>query len=316
MAFSRNRHAITDIAGDEVDGVSDISPPPSLLKLVADDPVADSQWKLWLNNLYEYIGTINQALADSMSQDFYAEVAKGNVAGHSLVHKFGRNSAIPNGGWERVALLSVAAFHLSAATTVRIKAGGNAADTAAGAGAREVTVQGIDSNNVELSETIATAGASASASTTASFWRIHRAWVSDCGTYSGSNTGAVDIENTAGTQDLIQIAAGEGQTQYAGFTTSENFEAYLLSVNLTVDTGKTANFKLMTRESITDTTAGVPAVRIKKEWNGLGVPFEYKPRSPEKIGTSLTDIWIEAYGNGGVADVTADYELLLVDTTA
>ena len=34
--------------------------------------------------------------------DFLIEVAKGNVAGHSLVHKFGRNAAVPNGSWEFV----------------------------------------------------------------------------------------------------------------------------------------------------------------------------------------------------------------------
>ena len=247
------------------------------------------------------------------SKDFLIEVQKGNVAGHSMVHKFGRNDELPNGSWEVINLLGSTWPILSAATTVRIKAGGNAADTAAGAGAREVTVQGIDSNGDETSETIATAGASASSATTASFWRIHRAWVSSVGTYGSANTAAVTIENSGGGTDLIQIAADEGQTQFAGFTIPSGKTGYLISLHLTVDASKAADFRVFTLNDITDTTAPMASKRLKLYFDGVLGELRYVPKGPELSLSALTDIWIEASGGGAGTEVSADFELLLVD---
>ena len=43
------------------------------------------------------------------NKDFLIEVQKGNVVGHSMVHKFGRNDAVPNGSWAFVNLLEFTA---------------------------------------------------------------------------------------------------------------------------------------------------------------------------------------------------------------
>ena len=64
MAQFRNRHRIIDSNGVEAEGISVLDPPPSLLKLVQQDPVADAQWKKWLNNQYEYIGVLTDKAND------------------------------------------------------------------------------------------------------------------------------------------------------------------------------------------------------------------------------------------------------------
>lgn len=250
--------------------------------------------------------------ASAASRDFLIEVQKGNMDGHSMVHKFGRNDAVPSGSWAFVNLLGFTAWPLSAATTVRIKAGGDAADTAAGNGAREVTVQGIDSTGAEISEAIATAGAAASSATTASFWRIHRAWVSAVGTYGAGNTGVVTIENSGGGTDLIKIAASEGQTQFAGYTVPTGKTAYLLGLHLTVDAAKAANFRVFTRGDITDTTAPMKSKRLRLFFDGVLGTLIYKPSGPEMAIDALSDIWIEAYGSAAT-EASANLELLLVD---
>lgn len=247
--------------------------------------------------------------------NFYAEVAKGNVTGHRMVHKFGYNSAVANGSWTPVS--QVGSFGLlSAATTVRIKAGGNAADDSAGAGARQVTVQGIDTNGDEVTEAITTNGASASVATTTSFWRVHRAWVSSAGTYAttsaGANTGDVTIENSAGGTDLITILAGEGQTQYAAYTIPTGETAHLVSIHVTVDSNKSAHVRVYQRASITDTTAPMPAKRLKKRFDNIAGSFQYAPISPEGTISGLSDIWVEAYGDGAACAVSCDFELLII----
>jgi len=247
-----------------------------------------------------------------LDRDFLIEVQKGKIAGHSMVHKFGRNDAVPNGSWAFVTLLGHTAWPLSAATTVRVKAG-NAADTAAGNGAREITVQGIDDSFNEVSEAVATAGESASAATTASFWRIHRAWVSAAGVYGAGNTAAVVIENSGGGTDLIQIAVEEGQTQFTGWTVPTGKKAYLLSLHVHVDARKYTNIRVFTRDDIDDTSAPVKSKRLKLFFDGVIGQYTYKPRGPELVVNAKADIWVEAWGDGAVAEVACEFELLVVD---
>ena len=246
-------------------------------------------------------------------RDYLIEVQRGNVPGASMVHKFGRNDAIPNGSFAFVNLLGFTAWPLSAATTVRVKAGGNAADTAAGAGAREVTVQGIDSNFAETSEVIATAGASASSATSASFWRVHRAWVSAAGTYGAANTAAIDIENSGGGTDLIQIGLEEGQSQFAGWTVPLGKTAYLLSLHLSTDGLKPANVRVFTRADIDDTSAPMASKRLKLFFDGVAGVVRYVPQGPELSLPAKSDIWVEANGSGALTEVSADFELLVID---
>jgi len=103
------------------------------------------------------------------------------------------------------------ALQPAAATTLRIKAGGDALDTAAGAGAREVTLQGIDELGNEVTESLATAGASASAVTTNKFIRLYRAWVSSVGRYgtmaAGGHEDDIVIEKGTGSQDWLTLDA-------------------------------------------------------------------------------------------------------------
>jgi len=36
-------------------------------------------------------------MSRQFTREFYLEVARGNIAGHSLVHKYGRNNELSNG---------------------------------------------------------------------------------------------------------------------------------------------------------------------------------------------------------------------------
>ena len=244
--------------------------------------------------------------------DFYVQVQEGKIPGYSLVHKFGRNDSVPNNTWAFVNLLGFTAWPLSAATKVRIKAGGNPADVAGGAGALGVTIEGIDDSGNDASETIATAGASASALSDTLFFRVHRSFVSGVGTYGDANTGDIVIENGSGGTDLIKIASDEGQTQFAGFTIPLGYRAYLLGALITVDGVKPADIKIMTRENAMVVTTPMSSKRLRKYFDGvLGVlPFE--PVAPWIKLNALTDFWAEARGSGAITEASVDFELLMI----
>lgn len=240
---------------------------------------------------------------------FLLEVSKGNVPGHSLVEKFGKNDSVPNGSWALVS--DLASSFLQATTKLRVKAG-NAADTAAGAGAQSILVEGIDSTLAYVSETLVPNGASPGTAGTLDWWRPVRAYVTACGTYGAANTAAVVIENSAGTADLLKINTEEGQTQFASFTVPTGVTAYLVEVILTVDALKPADIRLMTRENFNDVTTPYSPVRIKRYWTGIESRLVVTFEAPLKF-EALTDVWFEANGAGAATAVSVEFEMVLVD---
>jgi len=258
-------------------------------------------------------GTTLDSILQEGGRDFLTEVHRGNITGLSCVHKFGANHSVPNGSFAFVTTLGQTAHALSAATTVRIKAGGNVADTSAGAGARELTVQGIDDSLNEVTETITTAGASASSATTTSFWRVHRMWVSATGTYGDNNTGDIVVENSGGGTDICTLEAGKGQSEDAIWTVPTGKTAYLMSIHITVDASKPADVRMYVRENMDDTTAPMTAKRMKKNFLGLTGTNVYKPKGMNTSVIGAGDIWVEAQGGGAQTSVSVDFELLVVD---
>jgi hypothetical protein len=263
---------------------------------------------------YDSLGVRVVGVDTVSSGDAYFDIARGTVSGFSAVHKFGRNDAVPNGSWERVAFLSIPTAFNSSASTVRIKAGGNANDDAAGTHAREVTVQGLDDTGAVASSAIATAGASASSATTISYWRIFRAWVSSAGGYGNSNAATITIEDSGGAADLVAIGTGEGQSFYGGYSIPLAKTGYIKTIAVTVDSNKAADFRLFKRDSFTDTSVPVEAYRAQLEWLGLTSGLHnLTPATPMGPYSALTDLWFESRGSGGTAAVSVDFEVLLED---
>ena len=249
----------------------------------------------------------------SMSQDFYTEVRKGNIPGHSIIHKFGKNAAVPNASFEGILQVGPQFNFLQAPTTVRIKSGGDAADDAGGAGARSVHIIGLDSDGLDASEIIVTNGILASSSTTTSFWRVFRSHVHSVGSYGVANTDDIVIENTAGTIDLIAVLAGEGQSQYGAYASPSGKTGYLLSVHVHVDAGKAADVVVYVRERFDDVVAPMESKKLKYSFDGILGSDGHDGRSPMLVLPSWTDVWLEAQGSGAQTEVAVDFEILLVD---
>ncbi|KKM67601.1 hypothetical protein LCGC14_1469480 [marine sediment metagenome] len=271
------------------------------------DGIPNPIWLTWFEKLRT---EVNMSF-----KNFYVEVKKGNVPGHSLIHKFGRNDAVADAVWEGIHQLSTTFNFLTASTPVRIKAGGNVNDDAGGTGMQKLVVVGLDSDGNQAEETITANGGSASTATTTSFWRVFRLYIPDggCGTYGSANTGIVTVENSGGGTDLIMITATEGQSQYGAYAIPAGKTGYLLSVEVEADTKKPADFRMFTRNNLTDFSAPFSPRRIRLHFDGIDGPDTHNPDSPFFALPALTDIWMEAEGAGAQTEVSVDFELLLVD---
>lgn len=242
----------------------------------------------------------------------------------NLWHKYGY-SAVVGASWTCINL-SDAFYMPQTPTQVRIKAGGSANDTAAGSGARAITIAGIDGNGDLKSEVLATAGASASALSANSYLRVFRAFVSDCGSYlttgpsasgTGSNAADVVIENAAGTANFLRILAGEGQSQCAHFMFPRTKDAKMFSVFITQENNKPIDVRAVYRPNTLSggalQTGG--ASRVIRYWsNPSGVVWERKQFWLP--GEELADIWFEAKTNSGPAVVSVSWDFELVSSAA
>lgn len=200
------------------------------------------------------------------------DVVRGLAPGCTGFFRFGRNTSIGLTYTPVTRLGFYRTPQASAATALRIKAGGNENDTANGSGARSITLVGLNSSGDVISETIATAGASASAATTQAFVRLTEAFVASSGTYASqtaaSHVGTITIENAGGTEDWAVIAdgsLGKGQSEIAVHTTPRTKSAVIMNMTISSDADKKANLVLFKRENILQTAAPYSPLRLVLE---------------------------------------------------
>ena len=171
------------------------------------------------------------------SEPFELQVARGQIAFHEVVHKFGFNPSIDTNlatVWLQGGLYS----YLSSASTLYISSS-SANDTAAGTGARTITINGLDANYDEISESVTLNGQTA-VNTTQSFLRVFRMIVNTAGSgnqnagviYAGTGTVTSGVPaNKYGT-----IAVGDNQTLMCFWTVPRGYTAYLYQVDISMNT--------------------------------------------------------------------------------
>lgn len=159
--------------------------------------------------------------------DFRVAVALGHHSGWRNLRKFGRNDDIDGNeelweyGTSRVLPTTAAVLDVSSSST---------ADDAdpAGTGAWTITVEGLDGNYDEVSETI-TMNGTTSVNSTQTFLRVNRAYVLTAGS-AESNVGNIDI--LVGGNEQAYIEADEGQTHQTHYTVPAGHTLVITSFSL------------------------------------------------------------------------------------
>ena len=248
-----------------------------------------------------------------------AQVSRGNMHLAHVHHQFGRNIACPT---TYVPVTDNGIYRtpqVAGATALRIKAGGNAADTAAGTGARSIKLHGLNATGDEITEVIATAGTAASIATTQTFMRLYLAEVYECGTYgtqsAGSHVGDITIENAAGTEDWAEIQLNgfpSASTAIGTITVPRNHVGLVSSIAIAVDGTKSTDILILQRSGILD--AAPPYQPIKKVQEFLGVSSATKItfEMPIKFG-ELSDVGVLARVANGTGAVSIDIEILILE---
>ena len=163
---------------------------------------------------------------------YFMQVARGLVDGHKRLFKFGFNGDIDD-AVEDIWDVGGEYTYQSSALAMTATSGGGATDNGV-----EVTVQGLDANYDEISETVTLAG-SGTATTSETYLRVYRAFVAG----SQEPTGDIDIANGGTTYARIQD--DEHQTLMALWTVPAGYTAYLLQTDITAFTEQNNKFAVV-----------------------------------------------------------------------
>ena len=228
---------------------------------------------------------------------YFLQVSRGLIAGHKRVFKFGYNGDIDDSEETIWDVGGLYAYPASAVTMTATSSSGATDENV------EVTIQGVDASYNELSETV-TLNSSGTATTTGSFLRVYRAFVSS-GTASA---GSITIAN--GGTTYAYISAADQQTLMALWTVPAGYTAYLFQVDttaFTVQNNKVATIRMLTRE-----LNGV--FRTQNKFDLFEGSYHLDITCPQPI-PEKTDIEFRAIADSSNADlrVAASFDIIYIE---
>ena len=261
---------------------------------------------------------INSAGA-ALTMPIHLAVANGDVVGWESNKQHGEVEA--STAWQQVivgGIYQMPTYDL--AVPVRIAAGGDAADDAAGTGARAVTICGRDATGLLVTETLVTAGVSASAYSTTSFARICKSWVSASGSYfaTGTNSHAATItieDSAANVWATIETETGlgRGESECACYTVGLDQQAFITGISLSSDANKVTDINLAIRENADGIIAPFTSFRTFKEWRDIQGGRDEQPLLPWGPFPAHTDIICSARVAATTAIVEVSLDLAISD---
>jgi len=249
-----------------------------------------------------------------ITTDFFLEVSKGNIAGHSAVNKFGHNEAVPTPGADIWAGGGTYTFYPTTGQAMQVSST-SPLDTLTGTGARTLIVYGLNSSWHEVSETVNLNGTTP-AILNNTYIRMYRAVVLYVGT-SESNVGGISVEEQGGAGSTgAFIEAGDGQTQQAIYTIPKGKTGYFIKGYVALananKNGEDGTFQWKAR--LNNGFTGAWAVKGEMTLVNIGSShWAYEYGVPAGPLPEKTDIKLEMTTASGIMDTVGGFDLVLVD---
>jgi hypothetical protein len=254
-----------------------------------------------------------------LTANFLIEVARGNIPGYNMVHKFGAGNLTTT----PLPITSTNNYATPIANTSLEFVSDSADDSAIGLGAQEVTIIGlVNTNGVwsEVTQTLITNGLTPVILTT-DIIRMYRWYVSKSGTYASptesSHVGNLTIQESGGGTIWDTIPNSPlpfGQSQIGVYTVPSGKTAYLFSKNITVDSSKASDIFFFQRPNANDVTAPYTGTRrlVEREIGiTSGVSLQFK--SPKGPFVGPCDIGFIGRVDLTTGSASVEFELLIVD---
>jgi hypothetical protein len=195
----------------------------------------------------------------------------------------------------------------------------DADDTSAGAGARTVFIEGLALDGSVVEQTIALNGLTAVAIPT-SLWRLTRWYVVTSGVYATSSTGShqgtltIRVASAGATWSTIDVAPyPHGQSEIGCYTVPLGYRAYILSMDVTVDSTKAVDIMVIRRENSDVVAAPFSPMKLIAQAVGVtGIMDVSDSMSPHNGFAEMADIIFLAKVASSTASVAVHFELMLI----
>jgi len=230
-------------------------------------------------------------------EPFELQVVRNQIENHKTVFKFGFNPDVDSAEETVWDVGGIYAYPSSAvAMTVTTDAGTPANDNGV-----KVIVFGLDEDYNEVNDEVTLAGAG-TATTTQTFFRVFRAYVSG----SQAPTGNLNITN--GGTTYARITLNENQTLMAMWTVPAGYTGFLDHVNIA--TGTTNANQYVTAQIVQRTQGGVFRVMMKQTLSSGGVA-DFLLRYPIEI-SEKTDLEVRAESSGSNNLISANFSIVYI----
>ena len=230
------------------------------------------------------------------SEPFELQVSRGQIPGHSVLHKFGAVPAMSINTTGTIWDIDDTLYPWSALTA----AGTLTVDRASASDANKViTIQGLDADYNQISENVTLTNATGNP-TTLSFIRVYRAFMHNG---SAANVGNINIKIS--TTTIARITAGKAQTLMGVYTVPAGFSLYLTQGVMSVQSGADATGNFFVRYG------GQTAFRIAHTFEVASAEYFYAFHAPFKL-PEKSDIDIRADLRSNNARITAAFDAYLI----
>lgn len=208
--------------------------------------------------------------------DHDLEVSRGLISSHTPVNKFGRNPDIDI-GTEDIWGTGGTWVQPTAATIVNFVSS-SVLDTAAGTGARTLTISGLDGSYNQVSETLTLNGI-VPVATALSYFIIHRVEVATAG-IGETNAGVISsVWTGGGTPVGPTVSIGKGQSQFCIYQIPAGYTGYLQQYGGGMQGGTALDLELFVKPF-----GGVFNLKHTIPLNLTGNSYDrYTPKYPLKV---------------------------------
>ena len=245
--------------------------------------------------------------------NFYLEVAKGNVPGHSIINKFGHNGAATTGDdiWSGG---GVYGFYPTTGQLLEVVSTSTEDDDTTGDGTWTIQVQGLDENLDIQTTTVTMNGTGVVAIPTLLWRRVYRV-VCLTGGVTGTNEGTITVRIAGVGATAAVVSVGDGQTQMAIYTIPNGYTGYFIkgytSLMNSNKNGEDGSFQWLLR--LNNGATGQWAVQGQVGLVNIGSShWQYEYGAPAGPLPEKTDIRIKQSYASAAMDSVAGFDILLV----
>ena len=255
-------------------------------------------------------------MARFMSDEYLAEVARGNVHGARIINKFGHNALVDS---TLKPITSTGFFRTPSTLTSLEIVSSSLDDNISGTGARTVTVYGLTTDWEEVNEVVEMNGTTAVALAN-QYYRVYRVRVATSGSYAtqiqASHIGTITVRESGAGQTWAEIPLegvfGFGSSEIGVATIPAGHTGYFLGKQIFIETNKPCEVIMFIRKQANIVTAPYSPVTGISIQRGVLNGYKSGPRGFGDPMVGPTDIGFMASNPTGTANISVEFQLLLL----